>query len=266
MKIDRYPIKITNMVYNEAGLDYKIPIHTHKTYQWYFVVRGKVENFIDGKRFVLNPNESMIVSPGLIRRRICYQKAPAYFFVNFYNYDLNLDNITEQVINLPEFLLQDTQALISEVRSPGEFNAKELANALIVRLLVSLQRNTATLTKKGPPSSLNIRYYESVVNRIETYMRHNLQNNISRADMAAVANLSAPHMARIFRKITNKTPGQRLTELRIEHAKILLLESTLPITNIALDIGYSSFSHFTRLFHRETGLSPSDYRRAKGHS
>ena len=49
--------------------------------------------------------------------------------------------------------------------------------------------------------------------------------------------------------------------LRIERARLLLAETDMPITMIAADLGYSSSQHFATSFRRDTGTTPSRYRR-----
>ena len=72
------------------------------------------------------------------------------------------------------------------------------------------------------------------------------------------------HLARVFRNTTGTTLSRRLIEFRINRAKQLLLESSLPISEISLQVGYTSFSHFAQIFRQETGVSPGDYRRSQG--
>jgi two-component system response regulator YesN len=103
-----------------------------------------------------------------------------------------------------------------------------------------------------------------VVEQVEAFMQRNLQRPLSRADLAKVAHLSATHLARIFHQATGHTLTERLIELRMTSAKQLLLESTLPVSEISFQVGYSSFSHFARLFRQKVGVSPTDYRRSQG--
>jgi AraC family transcriptional regulator len=51
--------------------------------------------------------------------------------------------------------------------------------------------------------------------------------------------------------------------LRMDAARRLLRETKKSVATVALEVGYASPSHFARLFRRETGLSPSDYRRQR---
>jgi len=58
------------------------------------------------------------------------------------------------------------------------------------------------------------------------------------------------------------TPIKYLQRYRIHQAKKLLKESGLSVTEIALKVGFSDSGYFSRVFHRETGLSPEAFRRA----
>jgi len=56
--------------------------------------------------------------------------------------------------------------------------------------------------------------------------------------------------------------GYHIT-LRMDEARRLLRETKMSVVEVALDVGYADPSHFAQLFRRETGLSPSDYRRQR---
>ena len=102
------------------------------------------------------------------------------------------------------------------------------------------------------------------VAKAEAHMRENLHRPLARAEVAASVGVSEAHLARLFRAATGGGVNKRLTEMRIVRAKELLAESALPVTAIAGQVGFSSFSHFSLLFRRAVGLSPSDYRRSGG--
>jgi AraC-like DNA-binding protein len=65
-----------------------------------------------------------------------------------------------------------------------------------------------------------------------------------------------------FRKELGTTPITYLQRYRINQAKTLLRDSQQTITEIALNVGFSDSSYFSRIFHRETGVSPEMFRRS----
>lgn len=93
-------------------------------------------------------------------------------------------------------------------------------------------------------------------------MRARLSEDVSLDELAAEARLSPFHFARMFKQSLGVPPRVYLTRLRVEKACELLERTDLPITEIALEVGYSSNQVLARVFHKHMRLSPSDYRRA----
>jgi AraC family transcriptional regulator len=89
-----------------------------------------------------------------------------------------------------------------------------------------------------------------------------LDGNIRLSDMARECGLSVSHFTRAFRKSFGMSPYRWLLERRIDRAKTLLVDSNLPIIDIAIRCGFSDQTAFTRAFGRIVGDSPGRWRRA----
>jgi AraC-like DNA-binding protein len=84
---------------------------------------------------------------------------------------------------------------------------------------------------------------------------------ISRSDVAAHVGLSERHLTRCFHQEVGLTPITYLNRYRVKQAKALLDAEQMGITEIAVEVGFSSSSYFTRVFRDEVGVSPRDYLR-----
>ena len=89
-----------------------------------------------------------------------------------------------------------------------------------------------------------------------------LAEDISLDELAKEARLSPFHFARMFKQSVGFPPRVYLTRMRIEKACDLLEKTDLPVTEIALEVGYSSNQVLARVFLKHVRVSPSDYRRA----
>jgi AraC family transcriptional regulator len=79
-------------------------------------------------------------------------------------------------------------------------------------------------------------------------------------DLAAEARVHPVHVARSFRTHRGLTIGALLRQLRITRACFLLGKSDLSLAQLALDLGFSDQSQFTKTFRRMTGMTPARYR------
>ena len=86
--------------------------------------------------------------------------------------------------------------------------------------------------------------------------------NRTLADLAEIAGLSREYLIRLCRQKSGTTPLQLLWRYRLERALDLLQNSGLAFADIAERCGFTSYQHFSRRIHRETGQTPTQIRRA----
>jgi len=98
------------------------------------------------------------------------------------------------------------------------------------------------------------------VNRARDYLHARLAAPISLSEVAAAACLSPFHFLRVFRSAFGQTPHQYLNHCRIERAKFLLEKTTVPVTAICLECGFTSLGSFSTLFSKRCGMSPRAWR------
>ena len=91
-------------------------------------------------------------------------------------------------------------------------------------------------------------------------IRANLDGEIPLARIAGECGVSAAHFARAFRVSTGTPPHRWLMSQRIEQSKVLLADSPLSLTEIAIKCGFADQSHFTRVFSAATGATPGRWR------
>ena len=99
---------------------------------------------------------------------------------------------------------------------------------------------------------------DAVRSRLDT----SYEENITLADLAKEFHISTFHLAHAFKAACGYAPLQYITRRRIGEAQSLLIDTSLPITEIAIRTGYNSSSYFNKAFHKITGMSPRDYRKA----
>ena len=93
-----------------------------------------------------------------------------------------------------------------------------------------------------------------------SYFNQNYNHEINIDAYASSLGMSVSWFIRNFKKYTGKTPVQFITSLRMTNAQVLLENTTYSINEIARIVGYNNALYFSRIFHKQKGCSPSQYR------
>ena len=133
------------------------------------------------------------------------------------------------------------------------------AKVLFSQLLINIENaNKHTKLKKMNKNS------RALVDVIAIYLYENAESQITLDDIARIVNLNKRYMCTLYHKVTGKTIMEHLQEIRINRAQRLLVISSLSITEISIETGFSSGQYFARIFKKTTGMSASEYRRING--
>jgi len=154
---------------------------------------------------------------------------------------------------------QLTRFLADELAYPGRAGGALMLDALSVALAVALVRSctNATTPKRGGP-----RLAGWQIRRATERLADDLASDVRLGELAQQCGLSPFHFARAFKSSVGMPPYRYQRHLRIERAKTLLTETNRSVTELAAEVGYESAQSFGRAFRQETGVSPSQYRRA----
>lgn len=162
--------------------------------------------------------------------------------------------------NRPDaFVTQIALALKAEAHSPG-LGGTLLVDSLSTSLALHLVRNYSTASPRTTPRpQLGLRR----LGRVVSFIRDHLDSDLRLLTLARLADMEIHEFGRAFKSATGIPPHRYVLERRIERAQELLATTTLPIADIAYQVGMSSQSHLTTAFRRLTGTTPHTYRKAQ---
>ena len=92
------------------------------------------------------------------------------------------------------------------------------------------------------------------------YIERNLKKGISLEDVANHVNISTYYLSKIFKKEMGVNFITYVTDRKMDLAKEMLVNTDIPVLNIALDLAYNEANYFSKAFKKKTGLTPSEYR------
>ncbi|MGI5997219.1 MAG: helix-turn-helix domain-containing protein [Lutispora sp.] len=135
-----------------------------------------------------------------------------------------------------------------------EFMVENLVLIIVGNLMRNIKHSLPAKPHNRP------RGYKENIKKVIDYMNEHYANSFSCDELSSLINMDKFRFIRAFKKQMDKTPYEYLLDLKIEKAKKMLKGKDYSITEISMMCGFSSHSHFTTIFKKKTGLSPTEYR------
>ena len=153
-----------------------------------------------------------------------------------------------------EYILRALEADLDAGSPAGKLFGQSLTSALAVHLQ---QRYSVT-----PPKTMKMRggLPSARLKRVQEYIEANLDQEVALPQLAAMAGMSSHYFAELFKQSVGFSPHQYMLRRRIQRARKLLQDSNMRILEAGVRSGFSDQSHFTKMFRRMVGVTPSEYR------
>ena len=130
------------------------------------------------------------------------------------------------------------------------------ADLLLAQLFIEMARQGQAVSA----SEGRCRY----VRHAMAYLKTHFEQEIRVEDVAEAVGVSTAHLQRMFKEETGGSIWDKLIEMRIEKAKLLLEISNLPVIDVAVSVGFQNRQHFSHTFNQHVGCPPGTYRKYKG--
>ncbi len=228
-----------------------------------FPIAGSSRYTVNGIPYVLEPGVVLHTGPDMeISKEVIGDKYWRYALIH---YQISNAEISRYPLFNENFLISTgintriadlTGQLRQSYATPSSLSvikSKVLYMNLVEEMVVSAKRQ------------LHDDNTELMVQALE-YIRQNYADPISIAKIASLFGLERRRFAYLFEKHTGMSPRSYLTECRIRRSKELLRTCECSITQIAECVGYTDSFYFSRLFKRQTGVSPTEFRDRTGES
>jgi two-component system response regulator YesN len=106
--------------------------------------------------------------------------------------------------------------------------------------------------------------YKDPMEEAKAYIDSRLSQEISLEQVALMVGLTPTYFSALFKKTNNETFVHYRIHKRMEKAKELLAVPHIRIVDVAAEVGYEDYPHFTKTFKKMTGVTPSEYRNGLG--
>jgi AraC family transcriptional regulator len=136
-------------------------------------------------------------------------------------------------------------------------------NALVLDYLSEFLKTTTNSARTSLEQPSYKRHHQEAVENAKEYLQTNFQRSISLQDLSRHCGISLFYFSRLFKRYTNHSPHQYLSNVRLKHGEMLLKETSRPIVDITYASGFTSPEYFSTLFKQKYNQAPSSYRMRK---
>lgn len=232
----------------------------------FIIPTGKMPPFfVDNKKIVMYNDKVFPVNPGQLLKSTFEQNVDSFFAIHI---DSELmQEIANNISNHSQIYLKNESIMSSksvEVLIKNfifEYMYKQSGYKLMLQSIST--ELTIEILRQSIVDHNNKSVYKIDIKKAVAFLEERYQDNITLDDIAKEVNISRYHLLRIFKSETGKTPFEFLTDIKIQHAKKLLVNKKFNITEISSLCGFSSISHFSVVFKKRTGFTPSEFKNYK---
>lgn len=233
-----------------------------RDYQILYVANGKTHFWFDGRKEIVSAGHMVLYKPEEIQKYVYYlEDNPEVFWIHFTGSDVK--NILEyHGISLDEHVfycgvLPDYKALFRKIIQELQlcrYGYEDYIASLFNDILLLVDRQQHEQKK-------NTGNVQEQIERAAAYFNENYNTKISIDDYAESLHISTNWFIHNFKQYAGMSPAQYILSLRMVNAQSLLERTTYNIKEISEIVGYENPLYFSRVFKKEIGKSPAQYRK-----
>lgn len=280
--IPHYPVYIRRGLLSHY-LNYSAPNHWHDDIELIAVLSGEMEYSVNGEILALKKGQGLLVNAGQMHFGFSRKKTECDFIcillhpmllspLPSFEQDFILPVIRNQ--NFPYLFLHEETSweraiyekalYLYNIRKEKTAPLKILAGfAEIWELLYE----NISVDKDRNKNNIHENQDLNIVKKMAEFINNNYMEKLPLADIAAAGAVGQSKCCKLFARFFFQTPTMYLTQHRLTKSMELLLNTDLPVIEIALSVGFGSASYYTETFRKWIGKTPSEFRKeGKFHS
>ena len=235
-----------------------------RDYQILYVANGKTHFWFDGREEIVSADHMVLYKPDEIQKYVYYlEDNPEVFWIHFTGSDVK-NILAYHGISLDEHVfycgvLPDYKALLRKIIQELQlcrYGYEDYIASLFNDILLLVDRQQHEQKK----ATGNV---QEQIERAAAYFNENYNTKISIDDYAESLHISTNWFIHNFKQYAGMSPAQYILSLRMVNAQSLLERTTYNIKEISEIVGYENPLYFSRVFKKEIGKSPAQYRKER---
>jgi len=231
-------------------------------YQIIICTSGKGLLKVCGEEYEISAEMGFLLKPGVAHEYYSLESPWTTYWILFDGAGSEMLPFISQIENFSVFYLSNREKLLFEHQAMynlAEKNALSNKNALSAACYqFLLDMNDSIIDCRAGNEEQNAER----LNKVIRYLENNYTKDILLEDMAKLAEITPQYLCRLFQSTLRMRPMEYVLYLRMKEAKTLMLtDKNMPVNEIAAAVGYHDTSYFCRMFRKNTGLTPGEFKK-----
>lgn len=246
------------------------PLHTHDYLFINYITSGYALYTIGEETYSVGKGEVVVINADVPHTRVSIGDEFSVFdmgITDFKRCHLPKNHFVEEeappIIKLvhTEVDFYECYREIILLQASQELGWKLMVKTLIMKQMILLLKESIPHIVPSKSGYLVFDSYEkeSITENMLAFIQENYRNKITLENLTKNSYLSSVYLSKVFKESIGETPINYLIQVRINKAKELLAENILSMKEIAIEVGYTDYYYFSKLFKKNTGLSPRAY-------
>ena len=247
-------------IYEANYPEHSFPMHWHDYYEFEIILDGAGEIICNNKSYPIKPGMVSFVTPLDFHEihmknkvhELCIQFSPGSISKEVLS---EFQNVKNPIFYCSEEETDRTRILINLLKNNTiqGLSGNEYLSRILESILISFKNEFETSHSEHEQSPTSIQ-------KALLYMHSHFKENPKMGEVAKMLYLNENYFCTLFKEHIGETYKDYLKKLKLEHAKKLIINTDIPLTQISLECGYYSHSNFNRDFKKFFGFSPSEMR------
>ncbi len=256
------------------------PAHIHNYIEILYALSGKYQILLNNKEYRFQTGDMVLINSNEIHHIFSLDESENEYIVIKFEPEMlytTAQSLFEMKYVMPFILNESThqkvflkedieKTLIPELIKgiSTEFTEKKYGYELAVR--ANIYNLFLYILRRWNEQNMDLNIDQEInkdmvgrMQKVFDYIEENYQNDITALDMAQLCNLSYSYFSRLFTRIMKRSFREYLNYVRITKAEKLLTNAELNITEIAMQVGFSTSSYFIQQFKQYKDISPKQY-------
>ncbi|WP_437272122.1 AraC family transcriptional regulator [Staphylococcus succinus] len=273
----QYPDKqwkhiILHTTLNKTLLGY-IPLHWHNALQFIYVITGELDIAITDKTIKIIKGEGIFINSNVVHEirehlpnteYLCWNidlpEATNYIEFSY------VSRIVNNATHIPYIHLSSNNAnhleLIQIIACAGKIYQQKQSHFKIDITIKYYELLKRLITILNEQNGHNNYYFDNRIKQLIEYIQEHFNSKITLKSLSQIIHMSKSETIKLFKHYVNQTPIQYLLTFRLEQSVSMLYnKQSYSITEVAMNCGFSTTSHFIQVFRKKYGITPKQFQK-----